>query len=180
MNDMAREKGDMYNAFVNQELGQGIVPVLRLHERGLMLRQELRDLLSGKAVYEPDENLDNATADDEDLTPKASSRRRGGTTDSTRTKRKSSRTVSKKELDTEENKSNARAGQKVSKKKKDIIMPDEEINSDVPMGRKLDEKKKVSLIEDDNHNGETGLQGLQIDVDNALSDASMPPLHSDG
>lgn len=181
MNSMAREKGDMYSAFVNQELGQGTVPVLRLHECVLMFRQELRDLLSGKAVYEPDENLENGTADDEDRPPKASGRRRGGTSDSTCPTRKSTRKVSTKELDTnpdEESKS-PRTGRKVNKKKRVRVIPDEENNSDVSAGRKLD-AKKVSPVEDDNHNGETGPPGLQNDVDNTLSDGSMPPWHSDG
>jgi hypothetical protein len=119
MNDMAREKGDMYAAFVTQELGQGsIVSASCLSERGLtrMLLTELRDLLSGKAVYEPDENLDNGTRDDEDHPPpKASKRQKSSTTEPIGNKKKSSQKSRKLKTDTftnEKMNSNIQAGQK--------------------------------------------------------------------
>jgi hypothetical protein len=184
MNDMAREKGDMYAAFVTQELGQGIVSLSCLCERGLMLRTELRDLLSGKAVYEPDENLDNGTGDYEDRPLNASRRRKSGTKEPTGTKKKSSQKGSKPETDTitnEKNNSNMQAGQKVrvrvgKKKNIQVIDPVEENNSKMWAGR------KEPPVEDSNYNPDPELPvtSLQNDMANPLSDVSMPPLHSDG
>jgi hypothetical protein len=187
MNDMAREKGDMYAAFVNQGLGQGIVSMSCLRECGLMLRTELRDLLSGKTVYEPDENLDNGAADDENHPPpKASRRRKGGTTEPTGTKKKSSQKRCKPGpgpgMDTitnEENNSNMQAGQKAGEKQKNIIVPVEENSSNV-RGKAQDSKEPP--VEEDNYNTDLGLTSVTVQnaIDYTSSNVFVLSLHSDG
>ena len=55
MNDMALRKQDMFDAFVNKELGKGKKNISGDRIQYMIMVTELRDLLSGKTVYRPDD-----------------------------------------------------------------------------------------------------------------------------
>ena len=77
MNDMALRKKDMFEAFVNKELGEGSYSKIRPAVVFLKLSPtELRDLLSGKAVYRQ-KDLEDLIEDDSEVKGKKRKARKG-------------------------------------------------------------------------------------------------------